>query len=70
MNNDQKYYPVQIINKKEADAFAQYLEDHHIYFETVCYPKVDLIRFNCLMYIDEAEAAGHWLEEYRGGRKK
>lgn len=69
---ERKYYWL-LLNKKETKAFKDYLDNRGIYYETVEYPDPltgqAITKFGCLMYKDEAEAAGHWLELFRGGRK-
>lgn len=70
---EQKYYYLNL-NKKETKAYKEYLDARHIYYETVNYnDPIDgklMTKFACLMYVDEAQAAAHWLELFRGGRKK
>lgn len=69
---ERKYYWL-VLNKKETKAFIDYLKTRGIYYETVEYNDPlngqTITKFGCLMYIDEAEAAGHWLKLFRGGRK-
>ena len=69
---ERKYYWLQL-NQKETKAFKDYLEVRGIYYETVDYNDPingkPMTKFGCLMYKDEAEAAGPWLELHRGGRK-
>ena len=69
---ERKYYWLQL-NEKETKAFKPYLENRGIYYETVDITDPltgrKITKFGCLMYKDEAEAAGHWLELFRGGRK-
>lgn len=69
---ERKYYWL-LLNEKETKAFKPYLENRGIYYETIEYNdplnNKKVTRFGCLMYIDEAEAAAHFLELFRGGRK-
>ena len=72
-NTDRKKYYWLLLNTKETKEFKKYLDARDIYYETVKFTDPAMgktnTRFGCLMHIGEAEAAAHWLQLFRGGRK-